>query len=162
MIPDQEKETEAKKASANPYHRNHFRYDVVCDQYICPEEKPLPYHSLCNNKTYKQQSRLYQGTQCEGCPVKTLCTKGKARQIHAETRMPLRQKIRQFLDSPSGKKLYKLRQQIIEPIFGNIKHNLQYTMMQLRTLSKVNAEWQLICLTHNIKQSGKLNGNRYK
>ena len=64
--------------------------------------------------------------------------KGKARQLHIETRMPLRETIRQLLNSPPGKQLYKLRQQIIEPIFGNIKHNLQYIMMHLRTLKKVN------------------------
>jgi len=67
-----------------------------------------------------------------------------------------RQQIRELLDSPAGKALYKLRQQIIEPIFGNIKHNLKYTMLHLRSLKKVNAEWELICLTHNIKQIWKL------
>jgi hypothetical protein len=70
--------------------------------------------------------------------------------------MFLRQQIRTLLDSQGGKALYKLRQQIIEPIFGNIKHNLQYTMLHLRNLKKVNAEWQLICLTHNLKQIWKL------
>jgi hypothetical protein len=82
--------------------------------------------------------------------------KGKWRQIHVENRMTLRESIRQLLNSSSGKQLYKLRQQIIEPIFGNIKHNLGYTMMHLRSLKKVNAEWQLICLTHNLKQIWKV------
>ena len=82
--------------------------------------------------------------------------KGKARQIHVENRTHLRTQIRKLLDSPEGKKIYRLRQQIIEPIFGNIKHNLKYTMLHLRTLKKVNAEWQLICLTHNIKKIWKV------
>jgi transposase len=157
LIPDQEKETEANKAAVNPFHRNHFRYNATNDQFICPQEKPLTlYRATFIHKVTKQQSKIYQGTQCESCNSKLLCTKGKARQIHVEDRMPLRQQIRELLDSSAGKALYKLRQQIIEPIFGNIKHNLKYNMLHLRTLKKVNAEWQLICLTHNIKQIWKL------
>ena len=157
LVPDQEKETEVIKAAANPFHRCHFRYDTINDKFICPEGKPLPlYRSAYVHKITKQQSKIYQGTQCSSCSSRPLCTKGKSRQIHVENRMFLRQQIRTLLDSPGGKALYKLRQQIIEPIFGNIKHNLQYTMLHLRTLKKVNAEWQLICLTHNLKQIWKL------
>ena len=157
LIPDQEKETEAIKAAANPFHRNHFRYNAANDQFICPQEKLLTlYRATFIHKTTKQQSKIYRGTQCDSCNCKLLCTKGKARQIHVEDRMPLRQQIRELLDGSAGKALYKLRQQIIEPIFGNIKHYLKYTMLHLRTLKKVNAEWQLICLTHNIKQIWKL------
>jgi transposase len=156
LIPDQEKQTEPRKAAANPFHKSHFTYDKVNEQFICPEGKPLTlYRSGYVHKITKQQSKIYRGTQCGGCSSNQMCTKGNARQIHVENRMSLRDAIRQSLNSPSGKQLYKLRQQIIEPIFGNIKHNLQYTMMHLRTLKKVNAEWQLICLTHNIKQIWK-------
>lgn len=157
LIPDQEKETESIKAANDPLHRNHFKYDEANDEFICPEGKPL----ILNRSSYfhkrtKQKSKIYQGTLCSSCSRKPFCTKGKARQIHVENRMPLREGIRQLLNSPPGKQLYKLRQQIIEPIFGNIKHNLQYTMLHLRTLKKVNAEWQIICLTHNIKQIWRL------
>ncbi|MGZ5222271.1 MAG: IS1182 family transposase [Chitinophagaceae bacterium] len=156
LIPDQQKQIELLKTAVNPFHQSHFRYDKANDQFICPEDKPLTlYRSKYVHKITKQQSKIYRGTQCRGCPSKHICTKGKARQIHVENRISLREAIRRLLNSPSGKQLYKLRQQIIEPIFGNIKHNLQYTMMHLRTLKKVNAEWQLICLTHNIKQIWK-------
>ena len=102
-----------------------------------------------------KQSEYIKGVECSSCKSKPLCTKGKARQIHVEKREPLRALIRQLLNSEAGRQRYKLRQQIIEPIFGNIKHNLQYTMLHLRSLRKVNAEWQLICLTHNVKQIWK-------
>ncbi len=155
LVPDQQKETESIKAALNPFHHNHFIYDGKNNQFICPEGKPLPYYSQIVHKANKQKSKVYRGTQCNNCQSKLLCTKGGARQIHIENRTHLRAQIRKLLDSPEGKKLYKLRQQIIEPIFGNIKHNLKYTMLHLRTLKKVNAEWQLICLTHNIKQIWK-------
>jgi len=157
LIPDQQKQSESVKTDENPFHRAHFNYDQAGDQFICPEGKPLTlYRSQYVHKTTKQQSKIYQGTQCAGCLSRPLCTKGKVRQIHVENRMFLRDSVRQLLNSSPGKQLYKLRQQIIEPIFGNIKHNLGYTMMHLRTLKKVNAEWQLICLTHNIKQIWKM------
>lgn len=157
LVPDQQKEDEAIKAAIDPFHRNHFVYDIVTDQFICPEGKRLKLHRSAHlHKKSKQHCKIYRGIQCRGCIKRPLCTKGKARQIHIETRLPLRETIRQLLNSPPGKQLYKLRQQIIEPIFGNIKHNLQYIMMHLRTLKKVNGEWQLICLTHNIKQIWKM------
>ncbi len=156
LIPDQQKEDEVIKAATDPFHRNHFRYNEITDQFICPEGKPVVLHRATHfHKRTKQRCKIYRGTQCSSCSKRLLCTKGKARQINVENRMSLRETIRQLLNSPPGKQLYKLRQQIIEPIFGNIKHNLQYTMMHLRTLKKVNAEWQLICLTHNIKQIWK-------
>lgn len=157
LVPDQQLGTEATKASLDPFHRNHFKYDAATDQFICPERKPLTlYKQAYVHKITKQQSKIYQGTECGNCHSRPLCTKGKWRQIHVENRMTLRESIRELLNSPTGKQLYKLRQQIIEPIFGNIKHNLGYTMMNLRTLKKVNAEWQLICLTHNLKQIWKV------
>jgi transposase len=155
LIPDQEKETENRKASDNPYHRNHFTYDKNSDKFTCPQNKELIFYTNCNNTANKQIVRIYQGIECSSCKSKPLCTKGKARQIHVEKREPIRAVIRQLLDSEEGRQFYKLRQQIIEPIFGNIKHNLQYTMLHLRSLRKVNTEWQLICLTHNIKQIWK-------
>jgi transposase len=156
LIPDQERESEAIKAAENPFHRTHFMYDKANDQFRCPEGKPLTlYRSGYVHKVTKQQSKIYQGTECSDCSSRLICTKGKARQLYVENRMSLREAIRQLLNSSQGKRLYKLRQQTIEPIFGNIKHNLKYTMMHLRTLKKVNAEWQLICLTHNIKQIWK-------
>ena len=156
LVPDQEIAKEAANAIANPFHRTHFTYDSKNNVYICPENKPLTlYKSNYVHEATKQRGKAYRGIQCSDCSSKSQCTKGAARQLIVENRMPLRDKIRKLLDSPDGKKLYKLRQQTIEPVFGNLKHNLKYTMLHLRTLKKVNAEWLLICLTHNLKQIWK-------
>jgi len=155
LIPDQEKQIETHKAATDPYHRTHFKYDQEQDIFNCPEGKPLPLLRKFQNKRNKQKGKIYQCTACNVCNQKEQCTKGNFRQIHVENRMPLRQTIRQLLDSPAGKKLYKLRQQIIEPIFGHLKHNLKYTILSVRTLKKADAEWKLICLTHNIRQIWK-------
>jgi transposase len=51
---------------------------------------------------------------------------------------------------PAGHALYALRKAIVEPVFGQIKHTRGFGRFSFRGLSKVQAEWQLICLTHNL------------
>lgn len=48
-----------------------------------------------------------------------------------------------------GKKLYKLRGQTVEPVFGQIKSRGCDTFMR-RGLQAVRSEWKLICATHNM------------
>lgn len=150
FIPDQEKKTEAKKQAENPFHKSNFKYDESNDQFICPQGKTLHYAFDHEKIAHKQQSRVYIGKQCSDCAVLQQCCKGKARQIHVEKREHLRQKIRERLNSEEGKLIY-LKRMKIEPVFGNIKHNLQYKQLHLRGIQKTTAEWQLICLAHNIK-----------
>lgn len=50
----------------------------------------------------------------------------------------------------SGQKIYKLRQQIIEPVFGQIKHAQGIRGFTRRGLTAVDAEWKLICAAHNL------------
>jgi transposase len=61
-----------------------------------------------------------------------------------------KEKMQQKLRSPTGKALYAARKHIVEPIFGQIKSARGVRKFLLRGLEKVSAEWQLICLTHNL------------
>ena len=54
------------------------------------------------------------------------------------------------LRSAAGKLLYAARKHIVEPVFGQIKSARGIRAFLLRGLEKVSAEWQLICLTHNL------------
>ena len=54
------------------------------------------------------------------------------------------------VSSPEGKKIYKQRMSIIEPVFGNIKHNKGFNKLRLRGLDGVDIEWNLGCIWHNI------------
>jgi len=38
----------------------------------------------------------------------------------------------------------------VEPVFGQIKEQRRFRGFLLRGLEKVKAEWQIICLTHNL------------
>jgi len=50
----------------------------------------------------------------------------------------------------SGRGAYKKRKEIVEPVFGQIKDARGFWQFLLRLLAKVTAEWDLICLTHNL------------
>jgi len=45
---------------------------------------------------------------------------------------------------------YRLRKQVVEPVFGQIKHARGFRQFLLRGLEKVSAEWSLICTAHNL------------
>ncbi|HIN20564.1 MAG TPA: IS5/IS1182 family transposase [Rhodospirillales bacterium] len=54
------------------------------------------------------------------------------------------------LRTPAGRACYAKRKQIVEPVFGQMKHVRGFRQFLLRGLNKVRAEWKLICLTHNL------------
>lgn len=54
------------------------------------------------------------------------------------------------LKTATGRALYAARKQIVEPVFGQIKNVRRFRKFSLRGLLGVAAEWQLICLTHNL------------
>jgi len=49
-----------------------------------------------------------------------------------------------------GRATYSKRKEIVEPVFGQIKEVRRFRRFLLRGLRKVDAEWDLICLTHNL------------
>jgi transposase len=62
----------------------------------------------------------------------------------------VKEKMQEKLRGATGKALYAARKQIVEPVFGMIKSARGIRKFLLRGLEKVSAEWQLICLTHNL------------
>ena len=60
--------------------------------------------------------------------------------------------MRHRLKTKSGKALYKLRQQTVEPVFGIIKSALGFRQFLLRGLNKVSLEWELVCLAYNFRR----------
>jgi transposase len=49
-----------------------------------------------------------------------------------------------------GQALYARRKVIVEPVFGQIKGARGFRRFSLRGLEKINGEWRLVCLTHNL------------
>ncbi len=56
------------------------------------------------------------------------------------------------LQTPEGRKLYALRKQTPEPVFGIIKSVLGFRQFLLRGLAKVRGEWSLVTMAWNIKR----------
>jgi len=56
------------------------------------------------------------------------------------------------LKTPEGKKLYALRKQMPEPVFGIIKSVLGFRQFLLRGLDNVRGEWTLVTMAWNIKR----------
>ena len=56
------------------------------------------------------------------------------------------------LQTPEGKKLYALRKQTPEPVFGIIKSVLGFRQFLLRGLNAVRGEWSLVTLAWNMKR----------
>jgi hypothetical protein len=55
-----------------------------------------------------------------------------------------------ILDTPEGQARYRRRQQIVEPVFANIKYLRRIDRFQRRGLRACQAEWKLIAATHNV------------
>src|SRR5262249_41427215 len=60
------------------------------------------------------------------------------------------QNMRQKLKRAGYRSRYRLRKQIVEPVFGQIKQARGFRQFLLRGLEAVQAEWALICTAHNI------------
>ena len=56
------------------------------------------------------------------------------------------------IDSSEGQTKYGRRFATVEPVFGNIRHNKQLNRFTLRGQRKVDAQWKLYCLVHNIEK----------
>jgi len=50
---------------------------------------------------------------------------------------------------------YRLRKQIVEPVFGQIKQARGFRQFLLRGIDKVRAEWAMICTAHNLLKLAK-------
>jgi transposase len=60
------------------------------------------------------------------------------------------EQMRHKLRTPEGRTIYKRRKAIVEPVFGQIKEVRGFRRFLLRGLAPVEAEWKLICATHNL------------
>jgi transposase len=62
----------------------------------------------------------------------------------------IKERMARKLRTIKGRCTYSLRKQIVEPVFGQIKEVRGFRRFLLRGLESVQAEWNLVCLTHNL------------
>lgn len=56
------------------------------------------------------------------------------------------------LGSEAGREQYGRRFAIVEPVFGNLRHNKRLRRFTLRGRAKVDTQWKLYCLVHHIEK----------
>ena len=72
---------------------------------------------------------------------------GKNRQSKFHT-----EQMKRKLDSAEGRRLYGQRFATVEPVFANIRYNKGLNRFTLRGRQKVDTQWKLFCLVHNIEK----------
>ena len=97
---------------------------------------------------------------CDGCRLRAKCLRSPsqkgARQVNIlletlpqERSGPI-ERMKQKIDSAFGRHIYGMRLGIVEPVFGNLRETLGLRRFSLRGKIKVNAQWQLMTMIHNI------------
>ena len=154
--PDRKRTSIARKYFA----ADEFRFDDE-GTLICPAGKPM--WCRCPNWRSKKgyKGRTYQGyvRHCSVCPLRPKCirsAKSPARQVtKIDSELPPQEKtavqrmIERF-DSRRGRFYYSRRMGAVEPVFANIRHTLRLDRFTLRGQVKVDTQWKLFCLVHNI------------
>ena len=151
---DYEKTNEYKKRN---FISDRFVYSQKKDQYECPSGKVLDFAYIKKTKTengYKSERIVYKSRCCEGCKFKEKCCKGlNNRTIEISPKLiEYKNTARQNLESENGKILRTKRGVDVESVFGQIKHNKQFRRFYTKGLQKVNTEWGIISIAHNIKK----------
>lgn len=61
-----------------------------------------------------------------------------------------RDRMRRKLRTQRGRQRYAIRKEMVEPVFGQIRHGWGFRRFLMRGLEKVDGEWSLICTGHNL------------
>jgi Transposase DDE domain len=93
---------------------------------------------------------------CAACPVKTRClskstTSRRYLSVQVDTQPPnLIDEMKAKIDTEQGKRIYARRLGIVEPVFANICVQKRMNRFTLRSKLKVDVQWRLFALVHNI------------
>jgi hypothetical protein len=149
-----------------------FSFDAQAMTCQCPQGERLSYYGTYTNSQGDEVAHFAgRLLQCRPCPLKEQCLRspsgadiGKTcgrrvsfvlKKSGEETRSNLKPNtawMRGRIDTDEGKAIYSKRMSVVEPVFGNIANNKGLKRFSLRGQRKVNGQWQLFCLVHNIEK----------
>ena len=157
------------KQNESVFQPSDFTYDAVARTCVCPAGKSL-YRKGQNLVTNGFVSEQFRGAKrdCVPCALRAQCLRtpektvtrqvaffrGRAESV-AETHTA---RMKAKIDSPSGRTQYAQRFAAVEPVFANMRYNKGLDRFTLRGRTKVDGQWKLFCLVHNIE---KLANNGY-
>jgi transposase len=134
-----------------------FSFDESKQTYLCPQGKEL----TCSARNQRNRYRLYdiyhaRQEDCAHCPLKSQClskpdTPFRYLSVRLDEQTPnLIDEMKAKIDTHEGKQIYARRLAIVEPVFANIRVQKRLDHFTVRTKAKVDVQWQLFALVHNI------------
>jgi hypothetical protein len=159
-----------KKATGQPKEVKRFGPKDFCfnddNTATCPAGQLMTSAGSINFTANGQPFQRYTAKEvdCNACALSDQCLKsplkpndGRGRQVTRFEPKPKdnanpSERMRQAIDSPKGRQLYSQRIGTVEPVFGNIRHNKRLTRLNHRGRTKVNTQWNLYCMVHNIEK----------
>ncbi|MCQ2182729.1 MAG: IS1182 family transposase [Bacteroidales bacterium] len=147
-----------KKYRDNPFLPKNMFYNKDEDYYVCPMGRHMNHTYDTSSKSdlgYVSVISVYRTESCEGCPLRGMCYKGKApyREIDVNHQADeYKATAKELLTSERG--LYHRSNRPIEPeaVFGDIKQNHGFKRFKLKSNVKVNVEFGLVALAHNLRK----------
>jgi transposase len=134
-----------------------FQYQKERDEYICPNGKVLhriAKKAISDGVIYRRY--IARRDDCANCELKARCIRGrifKGRYLSVPvgaTPGNLTKEMAQKVDTERGRDIYHQRIGIAEPVFANIRSVKRLDRFTLRGKIKVNIQWVLYCMVHNI------------
>jgi hypothetical protein len=134
-----------------------FEHQEERDEYRCPHGEVF----RLQVKTAIADGVIYRGycsdgERCKGCELKARCVKGK-KVKRKHLMVPVGSVLGNWskamaakIDSDKGRRIYHQRMAIAEPVFANIRVHKVMNRFTLRGRIKVNIQWLLYCMVHNI------------
>ena len=147
----------SRRYKENRFHKDHFPYDQQNDSFTCPNQQKLVYEKTLvrrNANGYGSQVRVYRSKGCKGCIYASQCKKGdndRTLSISPDYEF-YKHQVRLNYSTTTGTSMRKRRGWDVETPFGDIKHNQNYRRFRLRGLDKVNIEWGLLSISHNLRK----------
>lgn len=162
-LPDPLYDKAHPKKGARHYLPRDFQYDADKGTCLCPAGKSL-YQNGSNCAHKGLIGTKFQGAlrDCVPCAQRDKCLrtpqKTKTRQVTFfrgkadPAAINVMELMRRAIDSERGRGLYGGRFATVEPVFGNLRHNKRLNRFTLRGQKKVDGQWKLYCLVHNIEK----------
>ena len=159
-----------RKYKKDRFNTANWDYNEEHDYYVCPNGQKLTfqYHSHRTDRYgFKRKLKVYQSENCDGCPLRTFCTKAKEgnnRKLYVnETWEKQKEYIRAKLSEKEAGEIYKKRKIDVEPVFGFLKANLSFSRFSVRGKSKVENELGFALMAVNLrKYTAMSNKDDYK
>jgi transposase len=144
-------------AKPGPFSAPDFSFDAAKQVYLCPHGKELSCHARNQTNRFRPYD-VYRARveDCAACPLRSRClsksdTSRRYLSIQVATQQPnVIDEMKAKIDSELGKRVYARRLGIVEPVFANICVHKRMLRFTLRSKSKVDVQWRLFALVHNI------------